>query len=68
MTAPCKNCNDRFVGCHGQCDRYKAFRADIDKDKKAVWNAKSNEELFRKRYRGKNDLETALRYKKSQGF
>ena len=25
----CYNCNDRRVGCHSKCDRYKKFRDDI---------------------------------------
>lgn len=30
MTAPCKNCTDRQMGCHGQCERYKAYREVMD--------------------------------------
>lgn len=30
MIAPCKDCPDRQIGCHGQCERYKAFRAARD--------------------------------------
>ena len=25
MIAPCKGCEDRVVGCHATCDRYKAY-------------------------------------------
>lgn len=31
--SPCLNCPDRKVGCHGICDRFKAFRSAWD-----VWN------------------------------
>ena len=24
--SPCKGCEDRVVGCHGGCERYKDFR------------------------------------------
>lgn len=29
--APCKDCKDRYVGCHGECERY-------------LWYLKLNEE------------------------
>jgi len=29
--APCKNCPNRHVGCHSQCDDYKDWRAERDK-------------------------------------
>jgi len=25
--SPCKNCPDRYVGCHGQCDSYQTWKA-----------------------------------------
>ena len=25
MTAPCKDCQDRKVGCHADCDRYEEY-------------------------------------------
>ena len=28
--SPCMNCEDRHVGCHSECEKYKQFRADID--------------------------------------
>ena len=27
---PCQYCEDRQIGCHGTCDRYKSFRARLD--------------------------------------
>ena len=29
--APCKGCEDRRLGCHGKCEKYKAWRAGMDK-------------------------------------
>lgn len=26
LDAPCKDCPDRVVGCHGTCEKYIAFR------------------------------------------
>lgn len=31
-TAPCYRCENRAVGCHGDCERYKEFRAAIEAD------------------------------------
>lgn len=30
--APCKNCPDRHVGCHGQCEKYQQFRVAQTED------------------------------------
>lgn len=30
----CKDCPDRFPGCHGQCEKYKTERAAYDAQKK----------------------------------
>ena len=30
MIAPCKDCQERTVGCHSSCDKYLAFRAERD--------------------------------------
>ena len=30
MTCCEKDCPDRSAGCHGKCERYKAFRAECD--------------------------------------
>ena len=29
--APCKGCDDRELGCHSKCDRYKQFCKDQNK-------------------------------------
>lgn len=26
----CKGCQDRYIGCHADCDRYKADRGRLD--------------------------------------
>lgn len=28
--APCRDCTDRHIGCHSDCDGYKEFRAAVD--------------------------------------
>lgn len=33
---PCRECKDRVVGCHGTCERYKAWKVrQIDAARKA---------------------------------
>lgn len=29
--APCKDCERRHIGCHAQCDDYKAWREEQDR-------------------------------------
>lgn len=50
--SPCKDCNDRHVGCHGSCEEYLAF----DRERKALnedrYNAQReiyDNEIYRKR-------------------
>lgn len=26
----CKGCEERYEGCHSQCERYKAFRKELE--------------------------------------
>lgn len=28
--APCIKCQDRYVGCHGDCDEYKEWKRELD--------------------------------------
>lgn len=32
-TTPCMGCEDRYPACHGECERYKAWRAEYDAQK-----------------------------------
>ena len=31
MTQPCYKCPDRCQNCHASCEKYAAFRAELDK-------------------------------------
>ena len=33
LAAPCKDCEDRHEGCHTECDKYKEYKAELDKRK-----------------------------------
>lgn len=28
--SPCKNCGERSIGCHGDCEKYVEFRQSIE--------------------------------------
>ena len=30
MKAPCKDCENRYVGCHGRCEKYLEFKKAND--------------------------------------
>ena len=34
--APCMNCSDRHIGCHGICDRYKAYTEAHEELKESI--------------------------------
>ena len=31
MNAPCKDCQERKLFCHGRCERYRSFRDELDR-------------------------------------
>lgn len=33
-TCPCQNCPKRHAGCHDECDEYKAYTAELQREKK----------------------------------
>ena len=36
----CKDCTERYIGCHSDCDRYNKEKSDIDKYKAIVQSHK----------------------------
>lgn len=44
--APCKDCNDRSVGCHSSCERYKKWAQDYDEQKKEYMDKLKKERDF----------------------
>lgn len=34
ITAPCKDCQDRGLGCHSNCPKYAAYKAELEKEHK----------------------------------
>ena len=35
VESPCMDCPDRHVGCHGECEKYKAYDAALKEIRKA---------------------------------
>lgn len=46
MTAPCLNCPDRKVGCKIDCERYAAFRKQLDERKQAMDKERNKNKLI----------------------
>lgn len=40
MVTPCKECTDRFESCHSVCEKYKAWRTDLDTEREIVTKKK----------------------------
>ena len=37
VQSPCKECQDRAVGCHAKCERYADFKAESERERKAFY-------------------------------
>ena len=46
MKAPCKNCQDRVLGCHASCPDYIAFRTYKDEERTRYNEKKRDEWLY----------------------
>lgn len=40
MKVPCKNCNDRHIGCHSKCEAYKEYTVQVKAVNEAEYNSK----------------------------
>lgn len=40
---PCKNCDKRYVGCHGSCEEYKEAKKKNDKEREEIRYLKKRE-------------------------
>lgn len=41
MICPCKDCPDRFVGCHGTCEKYGTWKAWKNAENETIKKAKA---------------------------
>jgi len=30
LQSPCRDCPERFLGCHSVCERYRAYKAELE--------------------------------------
>ena len=44
VSAPCKECTDRESGCHGRCEKYKAYKAATEELRE---QQKRNQDVYR---------------------
>ena len=62
MKAPCKDCEKRYIGCHGRCEKYLEFKKanderlkqkslEIDADQYAIDNTMSIRRSWQRRLR-----------------
>jgi hypothetical protein len=45
MNCPCKGCTDREIGCHSKCSKYIEWKAEWDRRKNMIDNAKAIERI-----------------------
>lgn len=62
----CKNCEDRYVGCHAKCDIYKSERAEYDKILAKDKAEKQARQYMQHSMEEKKDRETKRRRKQKQ--
>ena len=42
----CKDCEDRYPGCHGSCEKYLQAKKDYDEFKNVVYKNRSEDQLM----------------------
>lgn len=45
--SPCQDCKNRTVGCHGSCNDYSSYRAELERVKNLRNEAWDKERAFR---------------------
>lgn len=63
---PCKGCQDRYVGCHSECDKYKEWRAEYDRVHATVEAKREQEKAFQQS--SKNHMTRLLKIKQRGGY
>lgn len=51
MSAPCKDCGDRYLGCHDRCERYLAAVEETEMIKRKKREIRETNEYFVQRKR-----------------
>lgn len=45
-TNPCNGCAEREIGCHGKCERYKVWRADLDEKNERIYKERKGHDTI----------------------
>lgn len=43
---PCLDCADRHAGCHPNCDRYNAWKAEVEQAKAEIDDKRVSEKIY----------------------
>lgn len=60
--SPCKDCPDRHIGCHSECDKYKEFEKALFEEKSIRYKANNAEKRATN-----HEIRSKLRTIKRQG-
>lgn len=50
LEGSCKNCKDRHIGCHSECEKYAEFKQDIEDLKEKIRNESYSEKNMTSRH------------------
>ena len=71
MIAPCKDCPDRYLNCHDQCEKYKEYKEELDRvreirNKEYEKNSCSYESVMRAKQQGHADIKALYGYSRKR--
>ena len=49
IKGPCKDCVDRYIGCHGTCEKYIQFKIDLENDNEKIKTCKEKSSRAKER-------------------
>lgn len=52
IMSPCKNCNDRYIGCHTTCGDYAIYKQELERRRTEV-KAESESRAFERAVKAK---------------
>ena len=65
--SPCKDCADRHEKCHQTCEKYLAFRKDVDKEREHIKQMKEKNGLVMGHMRDVRHKQKTSSWKKDRG-
>lgn len=64
MNTACKDCTERYVGCHSECEKYQAYLDELYDMREKIRKGKMDEREF-KSYKKRKDYKRNNTYKRS---